>query len=68
MIILGFQNINKAEFKINKLSQENPTALIEFYRMHYEDFFTINGDFEDEIVIPVFEVKMIYLELIKIYL
>lgn len=45
--------------RVNSISQESPKALIDFYRMHYENFFSIYGNFEDEIMIPTFEVESV---------
>lgn len=52
---LAFKDMNRMFARINRFSQDNPQALIGFYRIHYESFFSSNGDFEDQIHMPVFE-------------
>ena len=52
---LAIKDMNCMYARINKSSHDNAQALIGFYRMHYESFFSSNGDFEDQINIPVFE-------------
>ena len=52
---LAHKDLNRMYAKINKSSHDDPHALIGFYRMHYESFFSSNGDFQDKIYMPVFE-------------
>ena len=52
----------KNDSKVNRISQDDSKALIEFYKNHYLNYFSVYGEFEDEINIPMFEVKTYFLK------
>lgn len=51
-----FHSFKKNDTIIN----DTPEALRDFYKSHYLYYFSINGIFEDEIYIPIFDVNLIY--------
>jgi len=64
---LDEQEAYKNYLKVNRISHNDSKALIEFYRNHYLNYFSVYGEFEDEINTPMFKVKKYSLFFIEIF-